>query len=230
MSTTNYAYHYAVQGRAAVPPGRQTLDHRLLAHADERLQRLSEVARDRPAWAQDLLQLARAVYLADKFSLRAGSDDGWTRRIDLSVQVTEPDLWAGQALTLLTRVVETLTADRWAIEVFPGADPWPQQGRLDADPPVEEVALFSGGLDSSAYAAERARLPAGGLLLVSYHEPQWAGQQERVLRAIGTNSGRASPPAPEDCCTPPRPSSSPPPTTCRGWPYPRTVSSRSTRR
>ncbi|WP_406042077.1 hypothetical protein OG799_00880 [Micromonospora sp. NBC_00898] len=190
MSPARHAYQYATNGRSGVERGREPIDPTLLAPADGQLQRHAEVTRDRPVWAQDLLQVARAVFLADKLSLRAETDDRWTRRIDLSVQVAHADVWTEVALTLLNRLTETLTADRWTIRVHPGAAVWPQQDTLLATSRVEEAALFSGGLDSSAYAAERSRASAGDLLLVSYYEPQWGTQQDRVLTAIRRSSPR----------------------------------------
>ncbi|MEU9825629.1 7-cyano-7-deazaguanine synthase [Micromonospora chersina] len=190
MSAVRHIYHYTTDGRPSFGRDRLPINRVLLAHADVALQRLAEVLRDRPTWAQDLLQVARAVFLADKLSLRDGSDDGWTRRIDLSVQVVAAERWTDRALMLLSRLLGALTADQWDIRVHPGAAAWPQQMRGHTHQPVEEVSLFSGGLDSSAYAAERSRASGGDLLLVSYYEPQWATQQEQVLTAIHSLSRR----------------------------------------
>ncbi|WP_158610036.1 7-cyano-7-deazaguanine synthase [Micromonospora musae] len=190
MSPARFAYQYQTDGPTAVDRNRVPIDRGLLAGADEPLQALAEVARERPVWAQDLVHLTRAVYLADKMSLRATAEDGWSRQIDLSVQVQAPGIWAGPALGLLSRVAETLTADQWTISLRPGASAWPHQQRAVADTPVAEVALFSGGLDSFAYTAERSQVPAGDVLLVSYYEPQWKGQQDRALGAIRAVSRR----------------------------------------
>ncbi|SCF44533.1 7-cyano-7-deazaguanine synthase [Micromonospora mirobrigensis] len=191
MTAAGHAYHYTTYGRPSFERHRRSIDRKLLAQADVQLQRLAEVPQDRPIWAQDLLQVARAVFLADKLSLRSGSADRWTRRIDLSVQVAEFDRWTDRALRLLTELTEALTSDKWHIRVHPGATAWPHQNRIHSPQAAEEVALFSGGLDSSAYAAERARASGGELLLVSYYEPQWASQQEAVLAAIHELSSRA---------------------------------------
>ncbi|MFI7427455.1 7-cyano-7-deazaguanine synthase [Micromonospora sp. NPDC049836] len=184
MSQVQHVYHYTTNGRPSFERGRVPIDPKLLAGADVQLLRVAEVPWDRPIWAQDLLQVARAVFLADKLSRRESADDGWTRRIDLSVQVAEADSWTGQALMLLSRLLGTLTADHWDIRLHPRAAAWPHQLRHHTHQPVEEVALFSGGLDSAAYAAQRSRSAGGDLLLVSYYEPQWATQQKRVFTAI----------------------------------------------
>ncbi|MEW2142675.1 7-cyano-7-deazaguanine synthase [Micromonospora vinacea] len=189
MSRASFAYHYAARGGASTDRKRETIGWPLLEHADERLQKLAEVPQDRPDWAQDLLQIARAVYLADKLSLRECAVDGWTRRIDLSVEVVSPSVWSPPTLRLLSHLSETLSADQWTINVRAGGRRWPQQGRTTyAD--VGEVALFSGGLDSTAWAAERAKVAAGPLLLVSYFEPQWGSQQDQTLSAIESSACR----------------------------------------
>ncbi|SCL67207.1 7-cyano-7-deazaguanine synthase [Micromonospora peucetia] len=187
--TSNFAYQYMTSGRPVVEHGRELIDRTLLARADEALQGQAEVTGDRPVWAQDLLHMARAVHLADKLSLRAAADDRWSRQIDLSVQVRAVDRWAGRPLELLSRLAEALTADRWMISARPGAAAWPHQQRTHPGPPVEEVALFSGGLDSFAYAAERSRASDGNILFVSYYEPQWKAQQDRAIAMIRDAAG-----------------------------------------
>ncbi|MEK8109773.1 7-cyano-7-deazaguanine synthase [Micromonospora sp. M12] len=180
------------------------------------------------------------MYLADKLSLRECAVDGWTRRIDLSVEVVNPSVWSPPTLRLLSHLAETLSADRWTINVRAGGRRWPQQGRTTyAD--VGEVALFSGGLDSTAWAAERAKV-AAALLLVSYFEPQWGSQQDRTLSAIESSARRdieqlkasqqvrltrklESLRVPAGCSISPPPSTSPPPTECHRWSYRRTDSS-----
>ncbi|WP_216592957.1 hypothetical protein [Verrucosispora sioxanthis] len=57
-------------------------------------------------------------------------------------------------------------------------------------PQVQEVALFSGGLDSTAYAVERSTAAAGGLLLVSYYEPHWGSHQDVVMAAVRRAASR----------------------------------------
>ncbi|MFI7549612.1 hypothetical protein ACIBQ2_07670 [Micromonospora sediminimaris] len=190
MSPASFAYQYPSKTRFS-GPGRPTgLDPQLLLPADRRLQQLAEVPGDRPGWAQDLVQIARAVYLADKLSSRALSDDGWTRHIELSVEVVEPDRWTERTLVLLSRLLEALSSDHWAINVRPGAVRWPHQGRMLSAQQVQEVALFSGGLDSTAHAVERSTAGAGDLLLVSYYEPHWGRQQDVALATIRTAASR----------------------------------------
>ncbi|WP_282776791.1 7-cyano-7-deazaguanine synthase [Nocardia sp. CC201C] len=149
---------------------RYTIDDSVSDHArgiDTGWERLSDSGfRDRPEharmltaplvddqmWAQDLWRVARAVYLADRRSPRDRTADNWTRTIVMSIQVFQPDRW-GPHCTLLNDLLQVLTGDRWDVRVHGGVG---SQGQLPVQPEYTHVALFSGGLDSTAYAAQRA--------------------------------------------------------------------------
>lgn len=105
-----------------------------------------------PTWAQDLLRIARAVYLTDKRSPRKDALDQWTRTIELSIPVLDPRAWNSTALSSFHELLETLTADEWQLTLRPGAEPYHAQGNL-FEWRADEVALFSGGLDSTVHAA-----------------------------------------------------------------------------
>lgn len=136
-----------------------------------------------PAWAQDLLRLAQVVYLVDRCAPREAAPDGWTRNISVTIELIDPDPWDAH-LGLVTALLSTLTSDRWKIQVTDGAAPLPAQPPMVSDP-VTEVALFSGGLDSLAYAARRAREGANGLLLVAQYDSN-RKQQRRLYGVIST--------------------------------------------
>ncbi|PXY17878.1 hypothetical protein BAY59_35410 [Prauserella coralliicola] len=137
-----------------------------------------------PTWAEDLLKLARAVYLADKRAPRARTADGWTRDIELAVEIIDPSGWQGEPLLLLNRVLQIMTGDRWAVSVRGGARPLDTQQRAFAGWRADEVALFSGGLDSGAYAASRVCDGARRLLLIGHDHARAAGPQEELGRHI----------------------------------------------
>jgi hypothetical protein len=213
--------------------------------------------RAKPApWAHDLLQVARAVYLVDKISTRRQGADRWSREIDLAIQVHEADRWqpVSDDLALL---VGTLTGDRWCITIVGGANGGQDSLEYGEPHPPEEVALFSGGLDSTAYLASCASATgdAPNVLAVSHfhnHEKQaqikvWhalqrlapAGRLDRVsfrqlpyirpeIRKLHRLDHEHTT-GPAGCCSPRRPSTQRQRTAPHAWPSPKTVSSRSTR-
>jgi hypothetical protein len=138
-----------------------------------------------PRWADDLLRVARAVFAADRYASRSDSFDRWSRRIRLSVPVTEPERWQ-EARPTLAAVVETLTSDSWEFEFrsLAAGIPTTQPFTFHQDDYAHEVALFSGGVDSLAWAAVRATAASGPLLLVSFQEQNFEALQEAVYGRV----------------------------------------------
>lgn len=140
-----------------------------------------------PDWAEDLFRVARAAFIADKYTRRSGARDRWTRSVRLSVPVTEYGRWqsAGAGIEL-TGLLQVLTADLWDVEFRPLTghgvhEAMPYSGNRHAS----EVAVFSGGLDSLSWAATRARASdARPLLLVMFSETKLLGLQRRVLQSV----------------------------------------------
>jgi 7-cyano-7-deazaguanine synthase in queuosine biosynthesis len=155
-----------------------------LFHATEyTYNRAVELAGAPPVWAEDLLCIARAVFVADRGSSRTAADDRWTRHLRLTVLLLEPDRWSPRADTL-RQLLSLLTGDRWDLRFEP--DPRRlDHGRLRLYPTwtADEVALFSGGLDSAAYTASRA-LKEGRVLLIAYREPKEAQAQDSVFASV----------------------------------------------
>lgn len=96
-----------------------------------------------PAW--DFLSLALAAFAADRFVVRAGSPNGWTRVIGLDVALHDPAPWQPVRVQL-EAALRFLTGDVWLLTLREGGRAPPAvQARLhDRD----AVTLFSGGLDS----------------------------------------------------------------------------------
>ncbi len=96
------------------------------------------------AW--DFLSLALAVVGADLSVYRGESADGWTRQIDLTVAVGDPDLWNAQA-TQIQEALRFLSTDIWTIRfVLGGHRPAPPDELCQ--PAEDAVCLLSGGMDS----------------------------------------------------------------------------------
>lgn len=98
-----------------------------------------------PDQAIDLVRIAGAAYLADRLS---GRPTAFTRRLQLTVEVSDPSLWEADAADQLAQLLSWLTGDTWEIELV--QDPTTRSDpRADQSPDnVASVALLSGGLDS----------------------------------------------------------------------------------
>ena len=132
--------------------------------------------------AEDLLAIAVAAYCADRSITREDQDDGWTRHITLDVPVRRPERWDSD---LLRRVLSTLTGDHWNIELRRG-QPHPGLRNSDADPAaVDATALFSGGVDSLAWASE-LHSSAEAMALVSHFGDGPTGKlQANLAKQLG---------------------------------------------
>ena len=135
-------------------------------------------------WAEDFRMIARAVHAEDKPRLRATAPDGWTRHIAVSIPLVEPDRWDSHVLRFLNDLLQTLTGDTWDVSVEPGGVPLDRRGRFAAGWQADEVALYSGGLDSVAYAAARARADSGQVMLVAHDDAGAASAQMAVFKHL----------------------------------------------
>ena len=106
-----------------------------------RRQKLEPASR---AW--DLLSIALAVVATDVSVRRDNSPDGWTRKLDLQVAVSDPDFWTSQ-LEVLAQQLRFLTTDIWNVTFLECSLP-PMPEAQSARPDQDSVVLLSGGLDS----------------------------------------------------------------------------------
>jgi 7-cyano-7-deazaguanine synthase in queuosine biosynthesis len=138
------------------------------------------------AAAWDFLSIALAAFAADRFVVRSGSANGWTRVIGLDVAVVDPTPWTAQAGEL-SEALRFLTGDVWHLSFRAGGRPSPHlQGRLhDRD----AICLFSGGLDS--FLGALSILNQGGRpLLVSQGSPKEIRPQNELATALGLDRHR----------------------------------------
>ncbi len=181
-----------VETRLDLVVGERTLDHGI-GRAIGDLSRLgvhpSEIG-------VDILVLAAHVHAADtRISRASESQDGWTREIRLIVPVSDPDRWTTVAPTFV-RMLNFLTGDRWSIAFrarprrFVSVAP-ARPARL-IGPPFDDLALFSGGLDSligAIDALENGRTP---LLISHAGEGATSDAQSTIFDALKTHyRGRA---------------------------------------
>jgi len=168
------------------------------AHLDGRAV-VYRLARELPAEAADLMEIAAMAYAADRMvprpSERAMLDgSGWGRRLWLQIPVRSPRLWNSVA-GRLAGLLGWLTHDDWDLafcQLAGGAGPLDEsQGFLfDTVPSGSAPALFSGGLDSALGLAHD--LQDGDSVAISVHTNYcMQSVQQRVIRELTKDSARS---------------------------------------
>jgi hypothetical protein len=139
--------------------------------------------REIPDAFEDLIDLAAYVYAADQAVGRgsASADDlgaAWRRTLTFRVAVRQPDLWRSKPVhDALVSTLSFLSEDEYRFEFVPMTD-HPDFGQRIAfdgtafDGIVEEVVMFSGGLDSLAGAVREAVLDQRKVLLVNHRSTE----------------------------------------------------------
>ena len=136
----------------------------------------------------DLLVLAAHVHAADTRVSRASeSQDSWTRELRLVVPVSDPERWA-RATHVLVRLLNFLTGDRWAIGFRPRPRRFaaivPKRPRRLISPPFDDLALFSGGLDSLIGAIDALEAGRTPLLISHAGEGATSDAQNTLFEAL----------------------------------------------
>lgn len=151
------------------------------------------------AW--DFCSIALAVVAADEGVTRSRSPNGWTRHLELTVGVSDPAFWSGQA-DRLESALRFMTDDLWSLSFVHGPPPYGQLERRSAR--TEDcVCLLSGGMDSligAIDAVARHRRP----LLVSQKAKGDSADQKRFAQRISPGTlhlqlnHHARPPGPSE--------------------------------
>lgn len=135
----------------------------------------------------DVLVLAAHVHAADtRVSRSSESQDGWTRELRLAVPVSDPARWTAAA-PIFTRMLNFLTGDRWTL-VFRAR---PRRfARMAAARPqlfaprFDDLALFSGGLDSLIGAIDALAAGRTPLLISHAGEGATSDAQSTIFEAL----------------------------------------------
>jgi len=144
----------------------------------------------------DVLVMAAHVHAADtRISRTSESQDGWTREIRLIVPVSDPDRWTAVA-PIFVRMLNFLTGDRWslAFRARPShfARVAPTRPARLFGPPFDDLALFSGGLDSLIGAIDNLEGGRTPLLISHAGEGATSNAQSMIFDALQTHyRGRA---------------------------------------
>mgnify|MGYP003642410338 CR=1 FL=1 len=144
--------------------------------------------------AIDLLVVATSVYAADTgISRQRYADDKWTRMIELSIPVSEPDLWDSIALDL-SSMLRFLTGDHWTFTFRPRPDEHREIAKLPEKLDLADfthVSLFSGGLDSLIGTIDLLSGGARPLLVSHYWDGEASSAQKRLLEKLTAENGSA---------------------------------------
>lgn len=136
----------------------------------------------------DILILATHVFAADtRISRASESQDGWTREIRLIVPVSEPDIWFNAA-PIFIRMLNFLTGDKWNLLFRPrphyATIISPRHSSALFAPQFDDIALFSGGLDSLIGAINSLEMHRKPLLISHANEGAISSAQSALFRSL----------------------------------------------
>lgn len=106
-----------------------------------------------PISAIDFAAFAISVVAADKLVSRSDSPDGWTRMIDLTIFLSEPEKWKPIKITI-EKMLKFLTGDFWTLSFQLAEAPAIQPRYEPLKRENDCVCLLSGGVDSLAGAID----------------------------------------------------------------------------
>jgi hypothetical protein len=143
----------------------------------------------------DLIDIAVYVYCADQAITRGGGGiqsggeigQNWRRTLFFRIPVRNPDIWKSRSvLSELISTLSFLSEDEYHFEFEHLKKDISLQGYLDFnstpfDGVVEEVALFSGGLDSVAGAVKESVVDKRKVLLVNHRSTEKLTPRHRHL-------------------------------------------------
>lgn len=146
----------------------------------------------------DLLDIAASVFCADGSVPRGGATRlqfgaGWRRRLGFTIPVRVPDLWQrGDVAEALTDAVGFLMDDDVSFAFESGRRDVAGEVYLDFASEgsdrsrIDEVVLFSGGLDSLAGALDTLNKSKGRIALVTHlSAPKIEAHQRRLAKSLG---------------------------------------------
>lgn len=139
------------------------------------------------ARALDLLITASTCYIVDKTVPRGASDDCWSRKLLVSIPVSEPAPWSKVAGDL-SETLSFLTGDEWSISFKKAGcslfEPPKGNVPLPVACGINGACLFSGGLDSLSGAIDLlSEHKTGNVLLVGHYDASGPRKVQGYLAA-----------------------------------------------
>lgn len=161
--------------------------------------------RDVPDVFHDLIDIATYVYCGDQAVTRGGDgvDDigvNWRRTLFFRIPVRRHDFWMQPSVqTELVSTLSFLSDDEYHFDFVPLVHPPEPQRTFDfVDTAftgfVEEVVLFSGGLDSLGGAVQESLIDRRRVLLVNHRSTEKLAPRHRtLLQLLNGLAGSAAP-------------------------------------
>ena len=141
----------------------------------------------------DFLFLASVVYGVDKLVSRKETDDRWTRTLELSLEVSDPEKWS-TVVDDLEICLSFLTGDIWGIsfterehKLYCPKQRKRSRRKIPLPAKGDTVCLFSGGLDSLVGTIDYLESnPSNSLFLVGHYDrySKAASDQKRVYAVL----------------------------------------------
>lgn len=137
--------------------------------------------------AAELLRLGLSAWIADRSVERAKTPDRWTRHIEIAFPVEDPETWPAEQAQRLLRF---LSNDRWTVIPYEATTPSTLEPLQTPLFPVEAdaVDLFSGGLDSYAFAVSNDK--EDRLSVAHWDMETLKGLQDRLHANLGRQPDR----------------------------------------
>lgn len=148
---------------------------------------------DIPSHFLDLLEIATYVYAADCAVRRGGDDvehvgENWRRQLKFHIPVRDPEFWSqDETLRTLEGTLAFLSEDDYDFtftklrNAAPLRSYFPFESPNARDDKIEEVVLFSGGLDSLGGAIEESVLDFRKVALVTHKSTEKLERRRRKL-------------------------------------------------
>jgi hypothetical protein len=148
---------------------------------------------DVPDMLADLLEVATYVYCADQLISRGGDamqglGKAWRRRLNFVIPVREPDRWKRPEINeCLVKLLAFMSDEEFRFLFQPAASPRAGSSYFnfsDANNTgfqADEIALFSGGLDSLAGVVDQLEHERNRILLVSHRSSPQIFERQKYL-------------------------------------------------
>ena len=148
-----------------------------------------------PTTFADLIEIATYVYVADQAVTRGGNgvDNAgadWRRKLLFTIPVRSPAFWRrSEVMSALVETLSFLSEDEYHFEFVDLTNPRPIQhylpfAKTGQPQALEEVVLFSGGLDSLGGAVQEVVLDKRAVALVNHRPTEKLSRRYRCLQEL----------------------------------------------